>query len=143
MKIYLQFLLVLCFNLVLVTAAAAAELSVVVHPQNTHETMDKSQVSDLYLGRVHAFPDGSQARVIDQPRDSETRREFFEKVNGMSLNQVNAYWARMTFTGRVLPPETAVDSQAVQGIVANTPEAIGYVPDADRHPPVKETLHLR
>ncbi|MBF0420747.1 MAG: hypothetical protein HQL78_11360 [Magnetococcales bacterium] len=143
MNIFAHHLLVLSAVLAAVPSVGAAELSVVAYPQNTYDTMDKSQVSDLYLGRTHLLPDGSLARVIDQPRDSGIRKDFFEKVNGMSLNQVNAYWARMTFTGRVLPPETAADSQAVQAIVVDTPQAIGYVPDAQRQPAVKEILHLQ
>ncbi|MBF0435932.1 MAG: hypothetical protein HQL77_11245 [Magnetococcales bacterium] len=143
MKMLTHHLLALGAVLASVSSAGAADLSVVAHPQNSRDALDKSQVSDLYLGRTHLFPDGSHARVIDHPRDSDIRKDFFEKVNGMSLNQVNAYWARMTFTGRVLPPETAADSQAVQTIVVDTPQAIGYVPDAQRQPAVKEILHLQ
>ncbi len=93
--------------------------------------MGERQASDLYLGRSrHVFgldPEAGPAAIYEQPTDSELRARFYRAVNGMDIKQVNAYWARLRFSGEVLPPPVLADSLAVLEAVRNNRLAIGYV----------------
>ncbi|MEO5346579.1 MAG: hypothetical protein H7834_09410 [Magnetococcus sp. YQC-9] len=110
---------------------AGEELVVVVHASNELSRLSRTQISDLFLGRSTSFPNGRHVTVVEQTRDSRTREEFFKRINGMSLNQVNTYWARLTFSGRVTPPFTVPNSREVVRTIATNPNAIGYIhPDA-------------
>ena len=61
----------------------------------------------------------------------------------MSLKQLNAYWARLRFSGEVLPPMTLPDSQLVLDAVSRTRGGIGYVDAALVDGSVKVVLRLK
>ncbi|MBF0164247.1 MAG: substrate-binding domain-containing protein [Magnetococcales bacterium] len=123
--------------------ALAENLVVVVHPSNPLTALTRPQLSDLFLGRGTTFPDGQRATIVEQARDSRTRESFFRLVNGMSLNQVNTYWARLTFSGRINPPTFMTDGRGVLRTVATNPEAIGYVDAGLVDESVRVLLDLR
>jgi len=107
---------------------ASAEIWIIVNKKNTSSAMDKAEVSALYLGRYQAFKDGSFALPFDLPADGDVRKEFYEKLTGKSVSFINAYWARILFTGRATPPRQLDNDQMVMDVVKKNPSAIGYVP---------------
>ncbi len=120
-----------------------ADLVVIVHPDNPVRALKRDQVSDLYLGRLFSFAPDKPAHILDQPRNSPLRKRFFEKLNGMPLLQLNAYWARLQFTGEVQPPFEVKDSQAIIDIVRSNPIAIGYIDAVLVPPSVRVVLRLK
>ncbi|QEP42353.1 hypothetical protein D5085_03910 [Ectothiorhodospiraceae bacterium BW-2] len=110
-----------------VVTLQAEEIWVVVHPQNPLTQLEAQQVADLFLGRSQLFPNGQRAEVIEQRRDSRVREAFFLALDDMPLAYVNAYWARLQFSGRVRPPQALEDSLEVVEVVANNPAAVGYI----------------
>ncbi len=137
-----RFFLIVLLWIGWVSRAMAGEVVVIVNKDNPTTNMTPAQVSDLYLGRNRVFPNGEPAHVIDQPRDSLLREQFFERVNGMSLNQVNTYWARLTFSGRVLPPVAQKDSSTARKAVEGDEKAVSYVDEIALQPSVKQVLIL-
>ncbi|MBF0183712.1 MAG: hypothetical protein HQM06_04875 [Magnetococcales bacterium] len=121
----------------------AGEIVVIINPENLLANLSQAQVSDLYLGRTRTFPDGNYAQVIEQTRASAIRQRFYHTLNGMSLNQVNAYWARLAFSGRVQPPDAIQDDQEVLKKVTTHRTAIGYIDSSQLNDSVKEVLRLR
>lgn len=125
-------------------SAQAAGIAVVVHPESPLRTLSAREVSDLYLGRVRSVAAGDRripVTVIEQPADSPLRAAFFRALNGMGISQVNAYWARLRFSGEVLPPPALPDSRAVVDAVGRDPSAIGYI-DATAATPAVRTILL-
>ncbi len=121
-------------------SAAGADVLVIVHPQSPVIEMTRREVSDLYLGRSRTLGPARDyaaepAIVYEQPTDSPLRERFFRSLNGMRIPALNAYWARLRFSGEVLPPRALNDSHAVIEAVSRQREAIGYV-DADAPIPV-------
>ena len=61
--------LILTFIIMLFSGAALAEktksISVIVHADNTTDTLTKKQLVDLYMGRYVAFPDNQSAQPVD------------------------------------------------------------------------------
>lgn len=112
--------------------AAWADVAVIVHRDSPLTSMTAREVSDLYLGRARNVAAGNPhaplvLAVYDQPANSPLRELFFQRLNGMAIKQVNAYWARLRFSGEVLSPPVAPDSRAVLEIVQRQANAIGYV----------------
>ncbi|TXH65503.1 MAG: hypothetical protein E6Q86_01170 [Tolumonas sp.] len=131
------------FTASLLTAySGQAEIWVVVHPSNPTKSMSKSEVSALYLGRYQAFKDGSFALPFDQNADGEFRKEFYQQLTGKSVSFINAYWARILFTGRATPPRQVEDNDAVIDVVKKNPSAIGYVAAGTKLDGVKVVLRL-
>lgn len=114
---------------------ARADVAVIVHPESPVRTLTAREVSDLYLGRVRGISVAGLAqpvtpRLYEPSAQAPVREAFFRHANGMSLRQVDAYWARLRFSGQVLPPVALDDSRRVIWAVGHDPSAIGYV-DAD------------
>lgn len=111
-------------------APARAEVAVIVNLENPVQTVPPSQISDFFLGRSRSFRTGNDAIIYEQPRESPLRAEFFRSLNGMTIKQLNAYWARLQFSGEVQPPPELPDSRAVLEAVRKNRNAIGYIDPA-------------
>ena len=123
--------------------AAKADIFVVVNTANPVRNLDPREVADLYLGRTRTYPNGAPAQILDQSNARNEREQFFRLLVNMPLAQVNAYWARLTFTGRQSPPEIRADDQAVLADVSRSAQAIGYVGSRPQHPDIHVILQLR
>jgi len=124
-------------------AAWAEDILVIVNPRCAVTTLTPSQVSDLYMGRVRSLPNGSPAFVIESGRHSSLREQFFKQINGMSIKQVNAYWARLQFSGQVLPPPSLDGDKEVITMVRNNVCAIGYIDASQADDSVRVVLTLK
>jgi ABC-type phosphate transport system substrate-binding protein len=107
--------------------AAAGEVVAVVSARSPVTTLSRSQVADLFLGKVARFPDGSPAMPIDQVDGAAARDEFYLKHAGKTAAQLNAHWSKIIFTGRGHPPREVADGVAVRKVLLENPAAIGYL----------------
>lgn len=117
--------------LLLISAQAWADIVVVVHPQSELKNLTKQQVIDIYMGRLQISADGGKIVPYDQPQDSEIRAAFYQNLTEKPVASVNAYWARLLFTGRASPPRQPSDSMSIVDIVAESLYAIGYIDEKD------------
>ncbi len=133
-----------CLSGVIFPAMAASEIAIIAHRDSPLQSLTASEVSDLYLGRSRSLSADS-ARLLalyEHPSDHELRARFFHRLNGMTLKQLNAYWARLRFSGAVLPPDTLPNSRAVVEAVGKNRVAIGYVDASAVDISVKVLLRL-
>jgi hypothetical protein len=124
------------------TATVQADVYVIVHRDNPVATIGMDKVASLYLGRSRSFGSGHFAVLVDQSGHAPVRERFFLKLAGMTLPQIDAYWARLSFTGRVTPPEVRVSDAEVIDTVAAEPLAIGYVSVPPADPRVRVVLQF-
>ncbi len=120
---FIYFFLCCC----LATVEVRADIAVVVNPKNQVRKLSKRQVTDLFMGRYVAFPGGMLALPLDLPVGDNTRDVFYKKISGKSVAQVNAYWAKLIFSGRATPPQVAPGKKEVTEMVANNKNAIAYM----------------
>jgi len=106
---------------------AHADLVVIAHPKSGIEQLTHEQVVNIFLGRFRQYPSGVTAEPIDQPPDSAEKAAFYQKLVNKELAEINAYWARLVFSGRTLPPRQAANAGEVLELVASSLGAIGYV----------------
>ncbi|PLY06916.1 MAG: hypothetical protein C0622_00455 [Desulfuromonas sp.] len=119
-----------------------AAMVVIVHPKNGTESMNQRQLVDLYMGRSMNFPNGEPALTLDQAANSQARADFYHLLVDKNLAQVNAYWARLLFTGRSTPPRPLDDSRAVLKAVSENPSAIGYLDSSEIDSSVKVVAYV-
>lgn len=127
--------------LLLSASAAQAEVAVIVHAKNAIAVPSPRQVQDIFLGRTRTFADGRFALPIDQ--SSSLRAEFYQTLTARPLEQINAYWARLMFTGQSSPPPQLPDDGAVLKMVRENEGAIGYVDSAQVDKTVRLLLLLK
>jgi hypothetical protein len=106
---------------------AMADVVVVVSSKSAVTTLSSNQVTDIFLGRTHRFPDGSPAVPIDQTEGEAARDEFYSSFTGKSVAQIKAYWSKIIFTGRGQPPRVVANSLAMKSLLIGNPAAIGYI----------------
>lgn len=114
--------------------AIAAELVVIGHPSS--ESLTKSQVADLYLGRTRG------STLLDQAESSDLYTAFYRQATGRSVAQVKSTWARLVFSGSAQAPQQLPNSTAVKQAVAGDPRAIGYIEKSAVDSSVKVLLEL-
>jgi ABC-type phosphate transport system substrate-binding protein len=111
-------------------AASGADVVAVVSSKSRVTALHPDQVADIFLGKTSHFPDGTQATPIDQSEDSPTREKFYAQFTGKSPAQVKAYWAKIIFTGRGQPPRQVATGAEAKKLIAQNPNAIGYIDSA-------------
>lgn len=127
----------------LATAADAfAEIVVIVNPDNETTGLSRRQLIDLYMGRYQNFPNGEAALPLDQAPDSPIRKLFYKAMVDKSVAEVNAYWARLLFTGRASPPRVMAGSAEILKAVRDNRGAIGYIESSELDGSVKVVTHV-
>lgn len=106
--------------------SAFAELTVVVNPANA-SALDAQAVQRIFLGKEKKFPDGSESLPVNQVAETALRQDFDQNVLGRSSSQVSAYWSKLVFTGKGIPPkEVKTDAEVIE-LVSKNPSVIGYI----------------
>ena len=112
------------FFLLLLSTHAIAEIVVIGNLQNSQQQLTVLQVQDIFMGRTRAFPGGKPAYPFDQ---TNLRAEFYLQLTHRPIAQIDAYWARLMFSGQTSPPTKLSDDQKVISIVQHHESAIGYI----------------
>ncbi len=109
------------------SGAALAEVVVIVSKQNDLTALSRHEVVDIYMGRTQLYPNGKPAMPIDHPGKGAVKRTFYKKMMNKRPAQINAYWAKLLFTGRASPPKIVSDVKLLVEMVADNPSAIAYI----------------
>ena len=122
-----------------VSSARAGHLVVVTHSESVIHTLSREQVSRIFLGRLKLLPTGERVTVVEV---GPLRERFYQKLLGRNLAEVNAYWARLQFSGRTQPPLRLASSEDALAAVLAERNVVGYI-DADLlDPRAKVLFHL-
>ena len=118
-------------------AVSEADVVTVVSSKSAITALSKSDVADIFLGKVVRVAEGAQADPIDQPESSNVREEFYRETTGKSPAQLKSHWSKNLFTGRGQPPRMVPNSAEVKKVLAANPFAIGYIKDTKIDPSVR------
>lgn len=123
----LRRLLLLLFSLLIASTACAAELVVAVRNDSEIGTLSKNEVIDIFLGRFRQLPSGQRAEPLDQAKQSPERQAFYHVLINKTSAEIDAYWARLLFTGRVTPPRVMDSQEHMMDELIRNARAIGYI----------------
>lgn len=104
-----------------------AELVVIVNAGRTIEHVSQEDVVNIFMGRSRKLSDGMAVQPLDVKGDALERKEFYKKLLDKSLADINAYWARLIFSGRTSPPFAVDTPQGVLDRIARDSTTIGYI----------------
>lgn len=107
-------------------AGAADPIVVVVNQANGIESLSRTDVINIFMGRFREFPSGIAAQPIDMPA-SATRTQFYRTLVKKEPAEINAYWARLVFAGRTSPPIQADSPADVLRTLRANPGGIAYM----------------
>lgn len=101
------------------SAAARAEIAVVVHPDNPLVNLTAEQVAAIYLGQ------DARLQPLDLPESASLHHWFYYKVTGRDATQIRIRRAQLL--AQMAPPKVVLDSiEAIRRVAANK-RAIAYV----------------
>lgn len=106
---------------------AQAELVVVVNARNPVSVLSRQEVVNLFFGRLGQFANGLEAQPVDMVDLHPDRALFYRRLVGKDLAEVNAYWARLSFSGRQSAPPRLPSSDDVVRWVSTRVGGIGFV----------------
>lgn len=116
-------------------------LAIVVPAASTIESLDVGEVAQIFRRRRSLWPDGRRIVPVNLPADHRLRQRFSRAVLQQSPEQQAEYWNQQYFQG-VLPPHVLASELAVQRFIADTPNAIGYVPYCGLAPGLRVVLRI-
>ena len=109
------------------TPAAAAEgFVVVVNAANPVATLPAEEVSRYFLHKSVHWPNGTRIAAVDLVEDSPARDAFSRTIHQKTTSAVKAYWQRLIFSGRDVPPAEKSNTEALSFVRTNL-GAIAYV----------------
>jgi hypothetical protein len=111
-------------------STVASDLVVVVNKLNPMQSLTKSEVIDIYMGRYLTFPDGSPVQPLDLKSNSKLKENFYLTLVNQNGRKVNAYWSRLLFSGRATPPlEVSSVAEALQQVI-EAKSKMAYIPQS-------------
>ena len=122
-----QWIVLVSILLTLAAPAARAEIVLVTAIDSTVSELSRDEAEQLYMGRRAALSARGALLLLDLPT-GPVRDQFYRLLTGKNPSQIRAYWSRMVFTGRALPPTESADVNDARRILLENPNAIAYLP---------------
>jgi ABC-type phosphate transport system substrate-binding protein len=123
-------------------ATAARGLVVIVNPASGVDKLSRDDAINIFMGRYRKLPSGIVAFPIDIASQNPQRKQFYALLVNKDLADVDAYWARLVFSGQTSPPLQVPDDKTAVQLVAGNRSAIGYVDSSQVNSSVKVVLEL-
>ncbi len=127
--------------LTLTNIPALADIAVIANPGIAITKASNNDIKALFLGKIKSLA-GYPVTPIEQ-KSGTTRSSFNNKVLGKSNSRLKAYWTKLLFSGKGVPPRVFPDDAAVKAHVAATPDAIGYIDSSSVDSSVKVILTVK
>ena len=106
---------------------ARADIVVVTGPQTGISSLSKEALINIYLGRYRRLPNGLPAEPLDRENSAEIKKEFYWKLVEKTPAEINAYWARLVFSGQTKPPATIDSQDEVARLLMSRPGTLAYI----------------
>lgn len=120
----LVLMIVLCL-----TAPSLAAVQLVVNPSVPASTLTPSTVRALFNMRLLQWPDGTPVRVFVLKDKDPLHKAFSKNFLQVFPYQLRRSWDRRIFSGIGQAPQQVNDIHEMHTRVADTPGAIGYLPE--------------
>lgn len=117
-------------------------LVIIVHPASGVDTLTTVDAVNIFMGRYRKLPSGIVAFPIDVGDRGSEREHFYARLIDKDLAEVDAYWARLVFSGQTSPPLQVPDGRTAVQLVAGNRAAIAYVDSTQVNERVKVVMEV-
>lgn len=130
------------FVTMLVSTSGYADIAVIVSKDNSIDSATAEEISALFLAKTNRLK-GMPLQTIDQLHSGTVRHLFYQQICRKSAMQMKAYWSRLIFTGKGMPPRVLESAEDIIDTIVEEPDHIGYVDINEINESVKVLLILR
>ena len=115
--------------LLLTLVAPAGAVQIVVHHSVAKRALTLNVARLVFTMRLLHWPDGTRVRVFVLPDSDPLHQEFAKQSLDLYPRQLRRVWDRHLFSGAGAIPVEVSSVEEMLRRVAETPGAIGYLPD--------------
>ncbi|MBL4867779.1 MAG: hypothetical protein JKY67_15530 [Pseudomonadales bacterium] len=123
----------------LLSVKSYADIAVIVSQNSPLTSATTDEISALFLAKTNRLK-GVHLKPIDILSGEKIRNTFYKAVTKKSPMQMKAYWSRLIFTGKGIPPSIAESAEDVIDMIIEEPNQIGYIDIKDVNSDVKVIL---
>ncbi len=116
--------------------AAHADVIIICHPAVSADTLSRTEVKKIFLGKKLVWDDGQEIRFVIMKK-SDAHEIFVKTYTQKTPSQFRRYWKKLVFTGKGSAPKSFHTEAELIQYVAETASAIGYVASETRPENVK------
>ncbi|MCG8604828.1 hypothetical protein MJD09_07510 [bacterium] len=130
MKKIVSVIILLTFIFLSVVPLNAKEkppFKVIVNAANPQASLTRKEVSDLFLKKITHWRTGEEVLVAEVAGSSQLSKEFSRQIHGKKLGAINAYWQKLIYSGRDVPPPRFDSEKKILAYVQEKKGAIAYV----------------
>jgi len=109
------------------SSLAEADIAIIANKASPINNIEQKTAKKLWLGKTHKLPGAGKVKVVDQSGGSDIKEEFYGKLAKKSPDQLKAYWAKIIFTGKAVPPKALSSDKKVLDIVSKNKNTLGYI----------------
>jgi ABC-type phosphate transport system substrate-binding protein len=91
-------------------------------PENT---LTRNDIQEIFLGKRVQWSDHS--KIYAATVKDEVHKMFLKEYLNRTETKWRAYWKRMVFTGRGVPPRSLATEAELIAYIAETKGAVGYI----------------
>ncbi|MCG8604826.1 substrate-binding domain-containing protein [bacterium] len=102
-------------------------IHVIVNASNPTSSMTRKEVSRLFLKKITKWSNGEKTLPADVVDTLSLRKEFSKEILNREVAAVKAYWQRLLFSGRSVPPPEFDTEEKILAYVHGKKGAIAYV----------------
>jgi len=121
----------------LISSSVYADTVIIGNNSMPDGVVDAAVAKKLWLGKMKKLPGVGKVKIVDQAKNSSIRNNFYTNVTSKNQSQIKAYWAKIVFTGKALPPKSLNTDSDVINLVKSSKNIIGYVDSASVDDSVK------
>ena len=103
-----------------------ADMVVVVAKNSSIAELTERQIKRIFLSKTRRL-DGSRIQTLELS-NVDLKAQFYQKVAGKNLRQLNSYWTTLIFTGKGKPPKNVDKAETLLNELSGNPSAIAYMP---------------
>lgn len=122
--------------------APAEELVVVTGAKSGVVSLTPGEVINIFMGRYRYLPSGVAAQPYDLPYAHPAKARFYRLLVNKDLAEIDAYWARLVFSGKTSPPRQAMNTSELLDWLQRERGAIAYLERRHVDARVKVVLSL-
>ncbi len=89
--------------------------------------IDQQTLKKAFLGKIPQWPNGTTLTSCIDESDTAALNVFTRKHLGKSPSAFDAYWSRMLFSGKAIPPKPFESKTSILSYVSNTAGAICFI----------------
>lgn len=108
------------------SVAESTAFVLVVHRTSPITEVSRQEATHLFFGRTNSLPNTGIIEVLDfQP----FREDFYQVLVGRNIAEINAYWARLRFSGKTRPPRQVFSLSELKHQLELYENALSYTPE--------------